>query len=39
LKDVYNSREKDILLKQSMKREMDWLKENERRQIEASIAQ
>lgn len=39
LKDVYNSREKDILLKQAMKKEMDWLKENERRQIESSIAQ
>jgi hypothetical protein len=39
LKDVYNSREKDILLKQAMKKEMDWFKENERKQIEASIAQ
>ena len=25
LKDVYNSREKDILLKQAMKKEMEWL--------------
>lgn len=39
LKDVYNSREKDILLKQALKREMEWFKENERKQIEASIAQ
>jgi len=38
LKDVYNSREKDILLKQAMKKEMEWLKENERRQIEAALA-
>ena len=39
LKDVYNSREKDILLKQAMKKEFEWLKENERRQIELSIQQ
>ena len=39
LKEVYNSREKDILLKQAMKKEMEWLKENERKQIEQAIAQ
>lgn len=39
LKDVYNSREKDVLLKQAKKKEMDWLKEQERKQIEATIAQ
>lgn len=39
LKDVYNSREKDILLKQAMKKEFEWLKDNERRQIEISIQQ
>ena len=39
LKDVYNSREKDILLKQAMKKEFEWLKENERKQIELSIQQ
>lgn len=39
LKDVYNSREKDILLKQAMKRELEFLKDQERRQIEATIAQ
>jgi len=39
LKEVYNSREKDILLKQAMKKEMEWLKDNERRMIEASIQQ
>lgn len=39
LKDVYHSREKDVLLKQAIKREMDWLKDQERRQIEATIAQ
>jgi len=39
LKDVYNSREKDILLKQAKKKEMDWLKDHERRMIEASIFQ
>ena len=39
LKDVYQSREKDILLKQSKKREMEWLKEYERKQIETAIAQ
>jgi len=39
LKDVYNSREQDILYKQSKKKEMDWIKENERKMIETSIAQ
>lgn len=39
LKDVYHSREKDILLKQTMKKEQDWLKDQERRQIETTIAQ
>ena len=39
LKDVYNNREKDILLKQAMKKEIDCLKDQERKQIEATIAQ
>jgi hypothetical protein len=30
LKDVYHSREKDILLKQALKKESDWLKNNEK---------
>jgi len=39
LKDVYNSREQDILYKQSKKKEMEWIKDNEKRMIETSIAQ
>jgi|TARA_B110000285_G_scaffold94730_1_gene108162 hypothetical protein len=39
LKDVYQSREKDILLKQQRKKEMDWFKEYEKNQIETAIAQ
>lgn len=39
LKDVYQSREKDILLKQKIKSEMDWYRDYERRQIETAIAQ
>lgn len=39
LKDVYNNRERDILLKQAMKKEIDFLKDQERKQIEATIAQ
>ena len=39
LKDVYNSREQDILLKQSKKQELAWFKEYERKQIETAIAQ
>jgi hypothetical protein len=30
LKDVYQSREKDILLKQEVKREHDWFKNYEK---------
>ena len=30
LKDVYHSREKDVLLKQQKKQEMDWLRNHER---------
>lgn len=39
LKDVYQSREKDILLKQEMQREADWFKNYERTQMETAIAQ
>jgi ADP-glucose pyrophosphorylase len=39
LKDVYQSREKDILLKQHMKAEKDWFKQYEKNQIETAIAQ
>ena len=39
LKDVYHSREKDVLLKQTTKVELEWLKDQERKQIEATIAQ
>ena len=39
LKDVYNAREQDILLKQAKKKEMEWFKDHERQQIEAAIAQ
>jgi hypothetical protein len=39
LKDVYQSREKDMLLKQKIKSEMDWYRDYERKQIETAIAQ
>lgn len=39
LKDVYQSREKDILLKQHLKAEKDWFKQYEKNQIETAIAQ
>lgn len=39
MKDVYASREKDILLKQEKKREADWFKQYEKAQIETAIAQ
>ena len=39
LKDVYQSREKDVLLKQDQKKEADWFKNYEKSQIETSIAQ
>lgn len=39
LKDVYASREKDILLKQEKKREAEWFKQYEKAQIETAIAQ
>lgn len=39
LKDVYLSREKDILLKQEVSREADWFKNYERQQMETAIAQ
>lgn len=39
LKDVYLSREKDILLKQEVQREADWFKNYERQQMETAIAQ
>lgn len=39
LKDVYKSREQDILLKQAQKKEMDWLRNKEKTEIETAIAQ
>ena len=39
LKDVYHSREQDILLKQEKAKEIAWFKEYERKQIETAIAQ
>lgn len=39
LKDVYQSREKDVLLKQEQRKEADWFKNYEKSQIETSIAQ
>jgi len=38
LKDVYASREKDILLKQDKKKELEWYKQYEKAQIETAIA-
>lgn len=37
LKDVYISREKDILLKAEKKREDQWFKDYEKKQLEAAI--
>lgn len=37
LKNVYQNREQDILLKQTMKKEADWLKQNDKRQIDADV--
>jgi hypothetical protein len=39
MKDVYISREKDILLKQEKTREADWFKRYEKEQISAAINQ
>lgn len=39
MKDVYQSREKDVLLKQDQLKEADWFKKYEKEQIETSIAQ
>jgi len=38
LKDVYHSREQDILLKQHKKRDFEWLRAKEKTEIETSIA-
>jgi hypothetical protein len=38
LRDVYDSREKDILLRQEKKKELDWYKQYEKTQIEEAIA-
>ena len=37
LKDVYISREKDILLRQEKKREDQWLKDYEKKQLDSAI--
>ena len=39
LKDVYKSREQDILLKQAKKKELEWLRAKEKAEIETAIAQ
>ena len=38
LKDVYISREKDILLKQEKKREDAWFKDHEKKQLSDALA-
>ncbi len=37
LKNVYQNREQDILLKQTMKKETEWLRQNDKQQIDAEI--
>lgn len=37
LKNVYQNREQDILLKQTLKKEADWLKQHEKQQIDAEV--
>ena len=37
LKDVYNAREKDVLLKQERKREDDWMRNYEKDQLDRAI--
>jgi hypothetical protein len=38
LKDVYNSREKDIIMKQKLKKENEWFRQYEKQLIETAIA-
>ena len=38
LKNVYQNREADILLKQTMKKEAEWLKQHEKQQNEDEVA-
>ena len=37
LKNVYQNREQDILLKQTMKKEAEWLKQNDKRMIDGEV--
>lgn len=37
LKNVYQNREQDILLKQTMKKETEWLRQNDKQQIDNEI--
>ena len=37
LKNVYQNREQDILLKQTLKKEADWLKNNEKQMILSEV--
>lgn len=37
LKNVYHNREQDILLKQSLKKEQDWLRNHEKQEIETMV--
>ena len=37
LKNVYQNREADILLKQQLKKEADWLKQHEKQQIDSEV--
>ena len=39
LKDVYQSREKDILLRQQNIKEKEWFRDNEKRHIESTVSQ
>ena len=37
LKNVYQNREQDILLKQTLKKEAEWLKNHDKQQIDAEV--
>jgi len=37
LKNVYQNREQDILLKQTMKNETEWLRQNDKRMIDQDV--
>ena len=37
MKNVYQNREQDILLKQTLKKEADWLKQNDKQMIDNEV--